>query len=40
MQDSLKVAKWEIKTIIRNKTFIIMTFFVPIMILIIGGKEK
>ena len=37
MQDSLKVAKWEIKTIIRNKTFLIMTFFVPIMILIIGG---
>ncbi|MFO7815411.1 MAG: ABC transporter permease [Halanaerobiales bacterium] len=37
MKDSLKVAKWEIKTIIRNKTFIIMTFFVPIMILIIGG---
>src|SRR6056297_204606 len=37
MQDSLKVAKWEIKTIIRNKTFIIMTFFVPIIILIIGG---
>ncbi|MCF8000876.1 MAG: ABC transporter permease [Halanaerobiales bacterium] len=37
MKDSFKVAKWEIKTIIKNKTFIIMTFFVPIMILIIGG---
>lgn len=37
MKDSLKVAKWEIKTIIKNKTFIVMTFFVPIMILIIGG---
>ena len=37
MKDSFKVAKWEIKTIIRNKTFIVMTFFVPIMILIIGG---
>ena len=37
MKDRFKVAKWEIKTIIRNKTFIIMTFFVPIMILIIGG---
>lgn len=38
MKDSLKVAKWEIKTIIRNKTFIIMTFFVPLIILIIGGS--
>lgn len=37
MNDSIKVAKWEIKTIIRNKTFIIMTFFVPLFILLIGG---
>mgnify|MGYP006288097473 CR=1 FL=1 len=36
VKDSLKVAKWEIKTIIKNKTFIIMTFFVPLIILIIG----
>jgi len=36
LKDSLKVAKWEIKTIIKNKTFIIMTFFVPIIMLIIG----
>ena len=36
LKDSLKVAKWEIKTIIKNKTFIIMTFFVPLIILIIG----
>lgn len=37
MNDSLKVAKWEIKTILKNKTFIVTTFFVPLIILIIGG---
>lgn len=37
MKDSLKVAKWEIKTVIHSKVFIIMTFFVPLLILIIGG---
>ncbi len=36
VKDSLKVAKWEIKTIIKNKSFIVMTFFVPLIILIIG----
>lgn len=37
MNDSLKVAKWEIKTILKNKTFIVTTFIVPLLILIIGG---
>lgn len=37
MKDSIKVARWEIKNILHSKTFIIMTFFVPIFILIIGG---
>ncbi len=37
MQDSLKVARWEFKKMIKSKTFIILTFFLPLVILLIGG---
>ncbi|MGM0410606.1 MAG: ABC transporter permease [Bacillota bacterium] len=37
MNSTLKVAKWEIKKNIRNKTFLFMTFVFPLLILVIAG---
>lgn len=37
MNNTFKVAKWEIKKNIRNKSFLFMTFIFPIIIMIIGG---
>ena len=37
MNDSIKVAKWEIKKNLQNKMFIIMTLVFPLFILLIGG---
>src|SRR6056297_1810122 len=37
MRDSFKVARWEVKRTLTSKTFLIMTFLVPLIILIIGG---
>ena len=37
MNKIFKVAKWEIKKNITNKTFLFMTFIFPILILLIGG---
>lgn len=35
--DILKVAKWEFTKGIKNKTFLFMTFFLPIVMIVIGG---
>ncbi|HKL74965.1 MAG TPA: ABC transporter permease [Halanaerobiales bacterium] len=37
MNNTFKVAKWEIKKNIRNKTFLFMTFIFPLLILVIAG---
>ncbi len=37
MQDSFKVARWEIKKMIRSKTFLVLTFLIPVLMLLIGG---
>ena len=37
MNNTFKVAKWEIKKNIRNKTFLFMTFVFPLLILVIAG---
>lgn len=37
MNNTFKVAKWEIKKNIKNKTFLFMTFVFPLLILIIAG---
>ena len=37
MKDIIKVAKWEIKKNIKSKMFLIMTFVLPVLILIVGA---
>ena len=37
MNKTFKIAKWEIKKNIRNKTFLFMTFVFPLLILVIAG---
>lgn len=37
MNNTFKIAKWEIKKNIRNKTFLFMTFVFPLLILVIAG---
>jgi len=36
VKDVLKVAKWELSTGIKNKTFLVLTFIIPIIIIIVG----
>jgi ABC-2 type transport system permease protein len=37
MKDSLKVARWETKRLVKSKVFLVITFIIPLVILLIGG---